>query len=60
MGAIVWCGISRVVYAASIAELSAHIGQVMITCTEIAAKASFANIEITGGVLAEEAMKLFR
>jgi len=60
MGAIVWCGISRVVYAASIAELSAHIGQVMITCTEIAAKASFANIEITGGVLAEEAIKLFR
>jgi tRNA(Arg) A34 adenosine deaminase TadA len=60
MGAIIWCGIARVVYAASIAEISAHMGQVMISCSEIADKASFAKIEITGGVLAGEALNLFR
>jgi len=59
MGAIIWCGIGRVVYAASIAELSAHIGQVAISCTEIANKTPFASIEITGGVLADEAIGLF-
>ncbi len=59
MGAIVWCGIKRVVYAASIAQLSAHIGQIMITSTEIAKKTQFATIDITGGVLADEAIKLF-
>jgi tRNA(Arg) A34 adenosine deaminase TadA len=29
MGAIVWCGISRVVYGASIAQLATKIGQIM-------------------------------
>lgn len=60
MGAILWCGIGRVVYAASIAQMSTHLGQIMIPCAEIAAKTPFAKIEITGGVLAEEALKLFR
>ncbi len=60
MGAIIWCGISRVVYAASVAEIGAHMGQVMITADEIAAKAPFAAIEITGGVRADEAIKLFK
>jgi len=59
MGAIVWCGIARVVYGASIAELATKIGQIMVTDTEIAAKTPFADIAITGGVLADEAMKLF-
>jgi tRNA(Arg) A34 adenosine deaminase TadA len=59
MGAIIWSGIARLVYAASIAEISAHMGQVMITATEIADKAPFAKIDITGGVLAREALKLF-
>lgn len=59
MGAILWCGIGRVVYAASIVQLSAHIGQIAISCTEIANKTPFAKIEITGGVLATEAIKLF-
>ena len=36
MGAIVWCGIKRVVYGASIAQLSAHIGQIMVTSAEVA------------------------
>jgi tRNA(Arg) A34 adenosine deaminase TadA len=59
MGAIVWCGIARVVYGASIAELATKIGQIMVTDAEIAAKTPFADIEITGGVLAAEALKLF-
>jgi tRNA(Arg) A34 adenosine deaminase TadA len=60
MGAILWCGISRLVYAASIQQLSAKMGQVMITSTEIAEKAHFAMIDIAGGVLADEALTLFR
>jgi tRNA(adenine34) deaminase len=60
MGAIVWCGITRVVYAASLAQLKAIVGQIDISATEIAAKTQFAKIEITGGVLANEAITLFR
>jgi tRNA(Arg) A34 adenosine deaminase TadA len=30
MGAILWCGISRLVYGASLAELAAKIGQIMV------------------------------
>ena len=58
MGAIIWCGISRVVYAASMAQL-ARTGQIMISATEVAEKTPFTSVEITGGVLADEAMKLF-
>ena len=60
MGAILWCGISRVVYGASIAQLATKIGQIMVTDAEIAAKTPFADIELTGGVLAEESLKLFK
>jgi tRNA(adenine34) deaminase len=60
MGAIVWCGISRVVYGASIAELATKIGQIMITDAEIAGKTPFADIKITGGVLAAESLALFK
>jgi len=60
MGAIVWCGIARVVFGASIAELATKIGQIMVTDAEIAAKTPFAEIALTGGVLAEESLKLFK
>jgi tRNA(Arg) A34 adenosine deaminase TadA len=60
MGAIVWCGIGRVVYGASIAELATRIGQIMVTDAEIADKTPFADIGLTGGVLAEESLKLFK
>jgi tRNA(Arg) A34 adenosine deaminase TadA len=60
MGAIVWCGISRVVYGASIAQLATKIGQIMVTDAEIANKTPFADIALTGGVLAEESLKLFK
>jgi len=59
MGAIIWCRIGRMVYAASIAQLATRIDQIMITSEEIATKARFAPVAITGGVLAEEAMALF-
>jgi tRNA(Arg) A34 adenosine deaminase TadA len=60
MGAILWCGISRVVFGASIAELATKIGQIMITDAEIAAKTPFADIALTGGVLAKESLALFK
>lgn len=60
MGAIVWCGIARVVYGASIAELATKIGQIMITDQEIADKTPFAEINLTGGVLAEESLALLK
>jgi tRNA(adenine34) deaminase len=59
MGAILWCRLTRVVYAASIEELSQVIGQIMVPSAEIAARTPFTEIEITGGVLADEALKLF-
>jgi tRNA(Arg) A34 adenosine deaminase TadA len=60
MGAVVWCGIARVVYGASIEQLATKMGQIMLTDAEIADKTPFADIALTGGVLAEESMKLFK
>ncbi len=48
-----------VVFAASVAQLAAKIDQIMLSSADVAAKASFAPISITGGVLADEAMALF-
>jgi tRNA(adenine34) deaminase len=59
MGTILWCHIGRLVFGASIEQLATRIDQIMLTDAEIAAKASFAPISITGGVLADEAMALF-
>jgi tRNA(adenine34) deaminase len=59
MGAILWSRVGRLVFAASVEQLSAKINQIMISSADIAAKASFDPISITGGVLADEAMKLF-
>lgn len=60
MAAILWCGVSRLVFAASVAQLSTKIDQIMLSAAEVAAKTPFAPISITGGVLADEAMALFR
>jgi tRNA(adenine34) deaminase len=59
MGAILWCRMARVVYGASIEALSTKLGQIMVPSAEIAAQTSFTEIEITGGVLAKEALALF-
>jgi tRNA(adenine34) deaminase len=59
MGAILWCRIGRLVFAASVKQLATKIDQIMLSSADIAATASFAPIAITGGVLADEAMQLF-
>jgi tRNA(Arg) A34 adenosine deaminase TadA len=59
MGAILWCGFGRLVYAASVEQIADKMNQIMVTSAELAAKAPFSPIAITGGVLADEAMKLF-
>lgn len=58
-GAIIWCGISRMVFAASVEQLATKIGQIMISSQEIVDRETFAPVEITGGVLAGEAVALF-
>jgi tRNA(Arg) A34 adenosine deaminase TadA len=60
MGAILWCRIGRLVFAASVQQLATTLDQIMISSADIAAKAPFAPIAITGGVLADEAMQLLR
>ena len=60
MGAIIWCGVGRLVFAASVQQLATKIDQIMISSEEVAAKAPFRPIKITGGVLAVEAMRLFK
>ena len=59
MGAILWCRFGRLVFAASVEQLATKIDQIMISSADLAAKATYAPISITGGVLADEAMKLF-
>ena len=59
MGAILWCHFGRLVFAASIEQLSTRIDQINISSADLARRTPFAPIEITGGVLAEEAMALF-
>ena len=58
MGAIVWCGIGRLVFAASVPQIGRLFDQVMITSAEVAERAKWDPITITGGVLADEAVKL--
>ena len=60
MGAIIWCHFGRLVYAASTEQLATKIDQIMLSSAEVAEKARFAPIAITGGVLADEAMALFK
>ena len=59
MGAILWCHMGRLVFAASIAQLATKIDQIMISSAELAVKAPLAPIEITGSVLADEAIAQF-
>ena len=59
-GAIIWAGVSRVVFGASIQELI-EAGQPQInTSSEALIKTSFVSVELTGGVLADEALKVVR
>ena len=60
MGAIVWCGIGRLVFAASVPQIGGLTNQIMSTSAEVAARSKWDQIKITGGVFADEAMKLLR
>jgi|SRR5215471_1768876 len=60
MGAILWCRFGRLVFAASIQQLATTRDQIIISSADLAAKAPFVPIAITGGVLADDAMQLFR
>ncbi len=58
--AIVWAGISRMVFATSMEYLMSHgWGQIAITSAKVNSKASFYKGTITGGVLAEKTNLLF-
>ncbi|MEP9352231.1 nucleoside deaminase [Xanthobacter sp. KR7-65] len=63
MGAILWCGIDRVVYGASTQDLAARITRLpmpaLTIATAMAQQAPFLKVEITGGVLRDEALALF-
>jgi tRNA(adenine34) deaminase len=59
MGAILWCHMGRLVFAASIAQLATKIDQIMVSSAELAVKAPLAPIAITGSMLADEAIALF-
>ncbi|HSY87703.1 MAG TPA: nucleoside deaminase [Verrucomicrobiae bacterium] len=60
MGAILWCHIGRLVFGATVEQLSTKIEQIMISSADLAARESFAPISITGVVLAPEEMRLFK
>lgn len=58
--ACVWSGVSRVVFGASIKQLiDLDTKQIDISCATIAEK-SFQNMEVIGGILADECLELFK
>ena len=67
MGAILWCGFARIVFGASLEQVAAKYGrqpQIGIAALDVARTmaeaAPFLTIEITGGVLADEALAAFK
>lgn len=60
MGAILWCDLGRVVYAASLADVTAAFGQIQLSAEDVAAKSPFAPIAVTGGILSDAAVRLLK
>ena len=58
MGGILWAGIGKIVYGASIKEVSKIIKQIMVDSHTLANK-SWYQPEIIGGVLKEDCLALF-
>jgi len=59
-GAVIWLGISKVVYGTSIAYLTKQgWPQIQITANEVVKKSPSYHGEVIGGVLAQETDKLF-
>lgn len=59
MGAILWCRVGRVVYGASIEEVSEYLPQINLSSREVASRATH-KIEIIGGILADLCLVPFR
>ncbi len=59
MGALLWCGVGRIVYAASIPRIAQHLNQIAIPCRTLAGAAPFTTVDIAGDVLAAESLALF-
>jgi guanine deaminase len=59
-GAIVWAGVSRVVFGASIQQLIAASQPQINTSSEALIKTAFTSVELKGGVLADEALEVVR
>ena len=58
--AVIWAGVSRVVFATSIEYLKSHgWNQINISAAEVNAKAPFYKGTLTGGVLADKTDPLF-
>ena len=58
--ACVWAGVSRVIFGASTKQLiDLGTKQIDISCQTVGDK-SFQNIEVIGGILADECLELFR
>ena len=58
--ACVWAGVSKIVFGASIQQLI-NLGnkQIDLSCQSVTEK-GFNNIEVIGGILADECMELFK
>ncbi len=58
--ACVWAGVSKVVFGASTEQLiDLGTKQIDISCKMVAER-SFQNIEVIGGILADECLELFK
>jgi len=60
MGAIVWCEFARVVCAASLADIAAQFGQILLSAEDVADKSPFVTVDVTTGVLRERAVALLK
>ncbi len=58
MGAILFAGIGKVVFGASIEDISRFYRQIHIPCKEVAER-GFGNVEIIGSVMSDECKQLF-
>ena len=59
-GAIIFAGVERVVYGASVQELAAAGQDQIHISSEVIIAAGFQNIEVEGGVRATEVLRLFK
>jgi guanine deaminase len=59
MGAVLFAGIGKVVFGASIEDISRFYKQIHISCKEMAER-GFGNVEITGSYMKTECLELFK